>query len=449
MPATLLTTKFNTPLLRPDLVPRQHLLDRLNSGLWQAGGFLRKLTLVSASAGYGKTTLVAEWLKGAHQPVCWLMLDDHDNDPSQFLAYLIGALQRVDAGLGRSVQALLQSPQQPPTENVLIALINEIAQGTTSFFLVLDDYQAIHTRAIHDQLGFILDHQPRQMHLVVATREDPLFPISRLRASGQVLEIRQVDLRFSIQEIEEFFNRTVGLSLPAADLAILEDRTEGWVTGLQLAALSLPRPAEARDIGRLFADGDRFILDYLFDEVMGRQPADVQDFLLRTSILDQLSGSLCDAVADRTGSHEVLRALEQANLFIVPVEPTRTWYRYHHLFAELLRHRLRIVGEPPAAQLHERASQWYESENHPSEAIQHALVAHAWERAASLIHTVATTMLRRGQVTTLLRWMRSLPDDVVLARPEYCLDLAWPLILSRADRRRRELSGKRYPTCGG
>ncbi len=214
----------------------------------------------------------------------------------------------MSTGLGEAVQSLLQSPQPPPAENVLAALINEITGGSVSFILVLDDYQAIHTRAVHNQLGFILQHQPRQMHLVVATREDPLLPISRLRARGQLFELRQDDLRFSTQEIAEFFHRTLGLDLPATDLAILEDRTEGWVTGLQLAALSMRRPAKVRDFVRAFADSDRFILDYLFEEVMSLQPADVQDFLVRTSILDRLTGPLCDAVVDRTGSHELLQS---------------------------------------------------------------------------------------------------------------------------------------------
>lgn len=413
MTASLLATKLDTPLLRPNLAPRPQLLDRLQAGLWAPGGFLRKLTLVSASAGYGKTTLVAQWLGAAQQPVAWLTLDEHDNDPMQFLAYLLAALQRVDAGWGRSVQALLALPQLPPAETMLTTPINEIAAGTTSFFLVLDDYQAIHTRAIHDQISFILEHQPRQMHLVVATREDPLIPLSRLRASGQVLEIRQADLRFSTQEIAAFFDRAVGLSLPPADLATVEDRTEGWVTGLQLAALSLPRPAQAQDLGRLFANGDRFILDYLFDEAMGKQPAEVQEFLLRTSVLDELSGSLCDAVADRSQSREVLQALEQANLFIVPLDPTRTWYRYHHLFAELLRHRLRMAGEPPAALLHERASRWYEAENRQAEAIKHAFAAHDWERAAGLIHAVATPAQQDA--------LSYLHEALALAEPERCI----------------------------
>lgn len=442
MSAFLLTTKLNMPQLRHNLVPRTHIAQRLNANLVQEQGFARQLTLVSASAGFGKTTLVAAWLRRAPQPVTWLTLDEHDNDPARFLTYLVAALQQVDARIGQSTQDLLSAPQPPPADVVLTALINEIAQVSRPFFLVLDDYHKIHSRTIHDQLGYILEHQPRTLHLVVITREDPLLPISRLRARNQLLELRQIDLRFTTAEVTEFFSRTVGLDLPPQVIAILEDRTEGWVAGLQLAALSLHHQGDVDDFLRAFAGSNRYILDFLFDEVLSQQPAAVQEFLLHTSILERLSGPLCDAVTQRAGSETLLQTLEANNLFVIPLDTTRTWYRYHHLFAELLRHRLRLAGDPRATELHVRASQWYEAENQPFDALQHALAGQAWTRAAVLIQQLSTQMLRQGQVTTLLGWLQSLPEDIVQHRPALCFAMAWALLLTgQLDQ------AERYLTC--
>ena len=370
---------------------------------------MRKLTLVSAPAGFGKTTLVSEWLRQSKYQATWLSLDESDNDPARFLAYLIAALRQLQADFGSGTSSILQLPQPPPPNVILTSLVNELSALPAPFILALDDYHAIHTPPIHQQLAFILDNQPTNMHLVILTREDPLLPVARLRARGQLLEIRQDDLRFTKDEAGEFFHRGTGLSLGADEIAALEHHTEGWAAGLQLAALSMRGREDLSAFIRDFTSSDRYILDYLVEEVFARQPAEVQDFLLQTSILKRLSGPLCDAVTGRAGSAEVLLGLEQANLFIVPLDPSRRWYRYHHLFAELLHHRLRLSAIPEA-DLHRRASQWYETQGFLEEAIEHSLAAQDWGNTARLIGAVNESMLKRGEVATLLGWFSKIPQ---------------------------------------
>jgi LuxR family maltose regulon positive regulatory protein len=424
--STLLATKLLIPVRRPNLVPRPHLIERLDRGL-RAG---HKLAVVCASPGYGKTTLVTEWLHNVTHPVAWLSLDEQDNDPARFLAYLIAALRQIDASLGANAEALLQSSPPPPPEMVLTSLINDLAALPSPFILALDDYHVIHTAAIHQQHAFLLDHQPPQMHQVIVTREDPPLPISRLRARGQVEELRQDDLRFTLAEAAEFLHRVMGLDLAADEIAALEHRTEGWAAGLQLAALSLQERGDVRGFVQAFAGSNRYVLDYLFDEVLRQQSSDVQDFLLQTSILDRLCAPLCEAVAGRGDSQQLLQTFEQANLFIVPLDQDRTWYRYHRLFSDLLRHRLRTTQPQAEALLHLRASEWHEAAGHLPEAIQHALSAADWERAANLIAQVSRNMVGRGEIVTLLHWCRVLPDEVLRAQPVLCLDYSWSLILA-------------------
>lgn len=425
MAMPLLTTKLYIPPIRPELVSRPRLIERLSAGLY------RKLTLISAPAGFGKTTLLSEWVGGCERPVAWLSLDESDSDPARFFTYLIAALQRVDPGIGQGAQAMMQSPQPPPPEALLTALINEIAAASQPFLLVLDDYHLINALPIHQQLAFLLEHQPPQMHLVIATREDPPLPLSRLRARGQTVEIRQADLRFTPEETADFLRRVTQADLSSADVAALQQRTEGWIAGLQLAALSIRGHDDVSRLVQSFTGSHRYILDYLIDEVFQRQSADVQDFLLKTSILDRFTAALCDAVAERDDSRQVLLTLEQANLFIVPLDESRQWYRYHRLFADLLRHRSQtaeLQGLVP--NLHRRASQWYEANGFPAEAVHHALAGSDWERAATLILDISETMLKRGEVMTLLGWYQALPDEVVFANPQYCLEYSWPLILT-------------------
>jgi LuxR family maltose regulon positive regulatory protein len=423
----LLSTKLAVPPLQAGLVARPRLIERVNEGL-RAG---RQMTLVSAPAGFGKTTLVSAWLSELDRPSAWLSLDEGDNDAVRFLSYLIAALQRADPEIGRSVQSLQQSPEPPQPEALWVALINDIAITPRPLLLVLDDYHLIHTIQIHQQLAYFLGHLPQQMHVAISTREDPPLPLSRLRARGQMSEIRQADLRFSRQEAAVFLNATMGLGLTVDDVAALEARTEGWIAGLQLAALSMRQTEDLRGFVQSFTGSNRYILDYLSDEVIERQPRGMREFLLQTSILERLSAPLCDAVTGGDNSQDILLTLEQGNLFLVPLDESRQWYRYHRLFAELLRHRLRTeASAPDARELHQRASRWYEAEGYPADAVRHALAASDWEQAARLILEVSGSMLERGEVMTLLGWFRELPDEAVCVRPGLCLNYSWVLILT-------------------
>ncbi|MCP4543341.1 MAG: AAA family ATPase [Chloroflexi bacterium] len=467
MSSSLLKTKLYIPPVRPELVSRPRLVERLNAGLG------RKLTLVSAPAGFGKTTLLSEWVTHAerlepHVRFTWFSLDKGDNDPIRFWLYFIGALQAVEESIGESALSLLQSPSPAPTEAVLTALINDITALSHPLVLILDDYHLIHSPPIHQHLTFLLEHQPPQMHVAVATREDPPLSLSRLRARGHMVEIRQDDLRFTEQEATDFLWRVTQRELSSTDINALRQRTEGWIAGLQLTALSLRGHDDVHQFVESFAGSHRYILDYLMEEVFQQQPADVQDFLLKTSILDRFTASLCDAVCSvgtdgawRDDSHHLLLALEQTNLFIIPLDESRQWYRYHHLFADLLRQQLRAAGTQNLVPLlHNRASRWYEAEGFRADAIQHALVGSDWERAASLLNDVGEAMLKRGEVVTLLGWFRTLPDEVVHADPELCNLYSWPLILTeqidaaesyltRAEQIVQEQRGEDAPFLGG
>jgi LuxR family maltose regulon positive regulatory protein len=429
MTELLLTTKFCMPPQRMGIVPRLWLVERLESGLRQGDGFGRRLTLISAPAGYGKTTLAIDWLQGSKLPVSWLSLDEPDNDPRRFITYLIAAMKGINENIGQAVRAMLQSPQPPPSELMLTALVNEISNVPQPFALVLDDYHVIHTPSIHQQLAFLLDHQPTNLHLVITTREDPLLPIPRLRAQGQVLEIRQNDLRFTESEAAEFLKSMMSLDLSSDEISALERRTEGWIAGLQLAALSMQGRDHLSEFIQDFTGSSRFILDYLIEEVFERQSPAVKDFLLETSILERLSGSLCDAVTVKTTSQGILESLEQANLFIVPLDQSRGWYRYHRLFAELLRHRLRLSGMQES-HLHQRASLWFEQSGFMADAVRHALAARDWEHAANLICTVSDEMLKRGEMLTLIGWYQALPEEMLHNDPKLCFSYCWPLLLA-------------------
>jgi LuxR family maltose regulon positive regulatory protein len=426
---SLLKTKFYAPSPRPELVERKRLLDELNANLTGKSGFSRKLTLITAPAGYGKTTLACQWLETVKVPVAWLSLEADDNDPTRFIHYLIAALQTVHPDLGSEALAMLEAQQRPPDDVLITALINDLSTQPELLILVLDDYHVIRTPTIHKQLASVLDHQPANFHLVVATREDPLIPIPRLRARGKVLEIRQADLRFTIAETAEFLERVMGLSISSDEIAALERRTEGWIAGLQLAALSMRGRADLSGFIQAFTGSSRFILDFLIEEVFERQSPEVKDFLIKTSILDRLSGPLCDSVAEETGSQNLLEALEQANLFIVPLDQSRTWYRYHRLFGELLRNRLRAAGQPSEMSLHLRAREWFEKEGLVSEAIQHALAAQDWGRAAALIGQASDGLLKRGELVTLISWCQRIPDQIIRAQPDFGMSYVWGLLL--------------------
>src|SRR5438270_444150 len=427
MSTPILATKLYLPRLRPNVVFRPRLIERLNDGLHG------KLTLIAAPAGFGKTTLVSEWVEGIERPrarTAWLSLDEGDNDPARFLAYLVAALQTIAANIGEGVLGLLQSSQPPPPEAILTALLNEITTLPDHFVLVLDDYHVIDAKPVDIALTYLVEHLPPQLHLVIATRQDPQLPLARLRARGQLTELRAADLRFTPSEAAAFLTRVMGLSLSAADVAALEDRTEGWIAGLQLAALSLQGHQDVPGFIRAFAGDHRYILDYLVDEVLQRQPAPVRSFLLQTSILDRLNGPLCDAVTGQEESNARLEALERGNFFVVPLDDRRHWYRYHHLFAEALSAHLLAEQPDQVSTMHRRASEWYERHGSAVDAIRHALAAADFVRAADLVELGVLAMLRSRQEATLLDWLKVLPDEVLRCRPVLSVAYAHVLLSS-------------------
>jgi LuxR family maltose regulon positive regulatory protein len=421
MKTSILTTKLNLPSPPTHLVTRPRLIERLNEGLQ------RKLTLISAPAGFGKTTLAGEWVDSLQSSVppgsqlitkvTWLSLDESDDDSTRFLAYLIAALQTIEPNMGKGVLRALQSPQTPPTEAILTSLINELAAYPHRITVVLDDYHLIDAQEIHQALGFLLDHLPRSMHLVIATREDPHLPLARLRASNQLTELRAVDLRFTSSEAAEFLNQIMRLELSAEDIDALESRTEGWVVGLQLAAISMQGRGETTDPIRSFTGSHRFVLDYLMEEVLDQQPEDIRAFLLQTAILDRFDSALCNALTGQDNSQAILEMLERANLFIVPLDNQRRWYRYHHLFADLLRQRLRHRLADSVPTLHLRASTWYEQNGLVDQAIDHALRAGDPARAAQMIEEDIDAMWGRGEHGRLQRWLSRLPEEVLATTP--------------------------------
>jgi LuxR family maltose regulon positive regulatory protein len=405
------------------MVNRPRLIERLNARLH------RKLTLISAPAGFGKTTLVSEWVQGIERPVAWLSLDEGENDSTRFLTYLVAALQTIAPELGKGVWGALQSPQPPPPDSILTILLNELTTLPDQIVLVLDDYHLIEAMAVDQALTFLVEHLPPQMHLVIVTREDPHLPLARLHARDHVTELRAA----------AFLNQMMGLALSAEDIAALEKRTEGWIAGLQLAALSLQGQEDVTSLIASFTGSHHFVLDYLMEEVLGQQSERIQTFLLHTSILDRMSGSLCDAVMldPATPGQATLEYLERANLFLIPLDNERRWYRYHHLFAELLRLRLHqglssspVMAQSQVNELHLRASAWYEDQGLTMEAFHHAAAANDIERAERLIEGKNIPRHFPGAVTTILNWLGSLPKTVLDARPSLWVRYATLLLVS-------------------
>lgn len=429
MPSPILATKLYIPP-QAKVVCRPRLLGRLDEALG------RKLTLVSAPAGFGKTTLVSDWAAGCERPVAWLSLDEGDGDLTRFLTHLVAALRTVAPTVGQGVLGALSSPRPAPTEGLLTALLNDINTLPDALVLVLDDLHLVDSRAADYALAFLLEHLPPPLHLIIATREDPALPLARLRARGQLVELRAAELRFSPAEAAEFLGEVMGLGLSADEVARLEARTEGWIAGLQLAALSLQGRPDSSAFVRAFTGGHRFVLDYLVEEVLGRQPERVRRFLLHTSVLGRLSGPLCDAVTGGGDAQGMLEDLERHNLFVVPLDDRRHWYRYHHLFAEVLRARLLAEQPGRVAELHRRASSWFERHGLPDEAIGHALAAGDFERAAGLIELTARAMLMSRREETFLGWLKVLPDALIQTRPVlgvYCALALVPRDLEAAE----------------
>jgi LuxR family maltose regulon positive regulatory protein len=424
---TLLATKLYVPPACPPgrMVSRPRLLEQLDQGL--AG----RLILLSAPAGFGKTTLLGEWIADRGLRVAWLSLDGSDNDPARFMGYLIAALQTAAPGIGGAAPDLLRFPQSLPPESVLTLLINELCSLSEQVALVLDDYHVLDTPAIHNAVAFLLDQLPSSLHLVIATRADPPLPLARWRSRGQMAEIRTDDLRFTRQETSQFLNQAVGPRLSSEDVETLETRTEGWIAGLQMAALSLRGREDVSAFVRAFSGSHHYVLDYLVEEILDRQPPHVQQFLLQTSILGRLSGSLCDAVTGQSDGQSMLERLAKANLFLAPLDDERRWYRYHHLFADLLRARLLQSHKDEHVQmLHTQAAGWYEASGFPGEAIRHALAAHDYDRAARVIESIAESAWLNGEFYRLLGWIKALPEELTRNRPWLCIWYVWALLQS-------------------
>jgi LuxR family maltose regulon positive regulatory protein len=433
---SLLTTKLYIPPPRPNLVERPRLIQRLDDGL-RLG---HKLTLVSAPAGSGKTTLVSTWAVNQGHPIAWVSLDKDDNDMVRFWGYLVAALQTVpdfDAGsVGEDALKLFKSPQPLPIEAILTTLINDItalardSQEKWPLILVLDDLHLIEAPPIFEALTFLLEHLPPQIHLAIITRIDPPLPLARLRARGQITELRTADLRFTPNEAADFLKQATGLTLPSTAVTALEERTEGWVAGLQMAAYSMRGQDDIASFVKDFTASNRYVIEYLLEEVLDREPEDVRVFLLQTSILDRLTGALCDHLTGEANGQDVLRRLEDANLFIVPLDHDRHWYRYHHLFADSLRKQLEESQPKVLPRLHRQASAWYAQNGLLAEAVNHALKAQDIEQAAYLIEQTAFEILDRGEVSSLVGWLAALPNETIRTHPWLCVLHAWMLIIS-------------------
>ena len=437
----LLETKFHIPGLRRGQVPRPRLTARLT------GGAERKLTLISAPAGFGKTTLVAEWLATMAddaRSTAWLSLDPGDSQATTFWSYVIAALQTVAPGVGTTSLAMLRDPQPPPVESILATLVNDLSATAArrDLVLVLDDYHLIDAPEIHRGVAFLLERLPAHVRVVIATRADPGFPLARLRARGELAEIRAADLRFTADEAIAYLDEVMGLDLTAGDVAALEARTEGWIAALQLAALSMQGRSDAAAFIAGFAGDDRYIVDYLVEEVLQRQPEPVRRFLLRTSILTRLSGGSADAVTGEGGGKAMLEQLDRGNLFLVPLDDRREWYRYHHLFADVLLTRLMDEEPDHVSDLHRRASAWYEGHGEPSEAIRHALAAGDVAHAADLMERSMPAMRRSRQEAAMLGWLQGLPGELIAARPVLSVHYAGLLLdsgqLAGAEERLRD-----------
>jgi LuxR family maltose regulon positive regulatory protein len=452
MTTGLLASKLYFPPHRPDLVPRPHLLEILDAGL--SG----KLTLVSAPAGFGKTTVVSEWLRDRGHLTAWLSLDKNDNDLSRFLIYLIAALQRIDSEIGVDIQAALEESLSPHFEILLTRLISQIERLPDRSVIVLEDYHLVDSKPVHDVINFLIEYLPPTIHLVISGRTDPPLPISRLRVQGEVNEVRTSQLRFSKKEVAAFLNNQMGLDLSSDDIAALEARTEGWIASLKLAALSMQGRDDWPEFIAEFSGSHRYVIDYLVDEVMARQPEEVQTFLRRTSILERLTAPLCDVIVhtlERSNvstlspseggvfsdspdqpsnvqtfkrSNEILDYLDRSNLFLILLDDHREWYRYHHLFADFLSQRLREYEPDRIPELHRRASQWYEKEGLVDEAIQHALAAGDWEGAARLVDGIAADLVVRRESYKLVKFVEQLPSDLCQGYPMLCIWHAWALL---------------------
>ncbi|HSB03016.1 MAG TPA: AAA family ATPase, partial [Anaerolineales bacterium] len=428
MANSLLSTKLHTPRTRANAVSRPRLAEKLLAGVNRPGSFV----LLSGPAGFGKTTLLSEFVAELQRPVAWVSLDEGDNDPIRFWTYLLTACQSIRRGIGESGLALLQSPQPLPDETLPTILINDLVRLGADLVLVLDDYHTIQNQTIHSALSFLLDHLPDKLHLVISTRIDPPWPVARFRARDQLVEIRALDLRFTTGETAAFLNQVMGLNLSSENVAALEARTEGWIASLQLAALSMKGHSDVTGFIEAFTGSHIYVAEYLIEEVLGRQSEEVKTFLMQTSILGRLHASLCEAVTGHIESQALLKDLYQANLFVIPLDDEGQWYRYHQLFTDLLQARLQqTFSADVIAALHQRAATWYEQTGMMPEAIEHALVARDFSHAAQLIEKTAMPMILNAYFITVEDWLQRIPPEYLNESLRANLAFAWMYLMRR------------------
>ena len=427
MASILLKTKLHRPTPHKNLVVRRHQLDRLQDGLDNT----RNLSLLAAPAGFGKTTLLANWLQQLDSPCAWLSLDEDDNDPVVFWHYILAALQTVNPALGQASEKMLRTALPPTIKEFMIPLINDLYNNLQKLVLVLDDYHTITEPDIHESLTFLINNQPETLHLVISTRVDPPLPIARLRAQGTLTELRSEDLRFSVDEVANYMNESMQLSLSRNDCRMLEERSEGWAAGLQLAALSMQKRHDVTTFIKAFGGSHQYIMDYLADEVLYAQPSEIRDFLMETAILERLTAPLCAAVTGRGDSADLLEKIRRQNLFLSALDDTGDWFRYHQLFRDLLESRLIHSYHPEKIkEMHLRAGRWYADHALHNEAVRHAFNARDYKLAADLIEASYTDMISEGRVTTLVHWHDQLPESIQKERPQLAIHLGWSLFLN-------------------
>jgi LuxR family maltose regulon positive regulatory protein len=423
----ILKTKFYVPDIPQNFIMRPRLAAKIENGI-KAG---HKLALVAAPAGYGKTTAVAAWVRGDKRRAAWLSLDENDNETTNFWTFMTASIQSVLPNFGASILSALESSPPPPINNILLMILNDLSKLRAPLIMVLDDYHVIQNKEIHEGIAFLLDHHPKQFFLIITTRADPPLPIASLRAQQSLTELRVDDLRFTYEEAQVLLNEIMDLQLTSQDVRLLETRTEGWSAGLLLAALSLRGRQDKEGFIRSFSGSQHYVLEYLIEEVLNRQSEEIRNFLLQTAILGQFCGSLCDAVVGKENSTEIIRRLNRENLFIIPLDQERIWYRYHHLFADLLSNFLRKEFlKEDILEFHLRASQWYQNIGNIEKAIEFALGAEAYKRAAALIEKIFEKTIARGQVRTLLSWLEAIPEDVIKTLPHLHIRYAWTLSLT-------------------
>jgi len=425
MTLRLLATKFHIPPWRTGLVSRPRLLEKLQRG-WAEN---RRLTLISAPAGYGKSTLLTEWVTAYKGRVAWLSLDERDNTPLRFWTYLVTALQTISKPFGQGVLEMLESAQDFDSNRFLTAFVNEVSTIEPSAILVLDDFHVISNLDVHAGMNFLLEHLSSSLHLVISTRTDPPLPLSRLRVRGQLTEIRIADLRFNVEEASSFLNDLMNLKLTESDVLALETRTEGWIAGLQLAALSMQGREDTRAFIQNFTGGQHFVLEYLVEEVLQRQPQALQNFLLETSILPRLSAPLCNAVTDSTEGAQALAELRRRNLFVIPLDGEHYWFRYHHLFAEFLKSHLKRTLPDKLPALHRRAAQWFEENNDVEDALRHAFAIPDYPYASRMVVDNWRRIYHQGQLNTAVEWLDSLPPDFIRQSPPLGVAYCWTLFV--------------------